>query len=59
MTYEELAEYIANLTTEQKQQDVTILVSGVNEYYPLVGDYPAVEADADDVLDAGHPYLVI
>jgi hypothetical protein len=37
MTYKELAEYISNLTEEQQNQDVTIFVSGVDEYYPLVG----------------------
>jgi hypothetical protein len=59
MTYRELAEYISNLADEQKDNDVTVFVSGVDEYYALVGDYPAVEADGDDVLDNGHPYLVI
>ena len=59
MKYRDLAEYINNLSDEQKDQDVTIFVSGVGEYYALVGDYPTVEADANDVLDAGHPYLVI
>lgn len=59
MTYRDLAEYIGNLTDEQKDSSVTIFVYGVEEYYPLMGDYPAVEAEGDDVLDDGHPYLVI
>ncbi len=59
MTYRELAEYISNLTDEQKDSDVTVFVSGVEEYYTLVGDYPALEANGDDVLDDGHPYLAI
>ena len=59
MTYRELAEYISNLTDEQKNSDVTVLVSGAGEYYSLVEDYPAVEADCSDVLDENHPYLVI
>ena len=59
MTYNELAEYIGNLTDEQKDTDVTVYVSGVDEYYSLVGDYPVVEAERSDVLDKSHPYLVI
>ena len=59
MTYRELAEYISNLTDEQKDCDVTVFVSGVAEYYSLVGDYPATEAESSDVLDENHPYLVI
>ncbi len=61
MTWAELAEYIGNLSQEQQQTDVTVYVSGVDEFYPLVADYPVVEASADktDVLDDGHPYLVI
>lgn len=59
MTYKDLGEYIKNLSPDQLNQDVTIYVSGLDEYYSLVGDYPAVEADADDVLDIGSPYLVI
>jgi hypothetical protein len=59
MTYSELAELISNMNNEQKSQTVTVYVSGVDEYYGLVGDYPVVESEADDVLDQGHPYLVI
>jgi len=59
MTYRELSEYIENLTEEQKNCDVTVYVSGVDEYYSLVGDFPALESDHDDVLDKDHPYLVI
>lgn len=54
MTYAELAEYISNLTDEQKQMDVTVLVRGVDEYYPLNDEYPAVT----EVL-IGTPYLII
>lgn len=59
MTYKELAEYISNLTEEQINCDVTVYVSGTDEFYSLVGDYPALEAEADDVLDQGHPYLAV
>ena len=59
MNYRELAEYISNLTDEQKDSDVTVYVSGIAEYYSLVADYPAVEAESSDVLNENHPYLVI
>ena len=60
MTYRELAEYINNLDQTQLDSDVTVYVSGVNEYYGLVGDYPVTESTEDcDVLDPNHPYLVI
>lgn len=60
MTYQELKEALIEFTDEQLQQDVTIFVSGVGEFYGLVGDYPLVESDdANDVLDVGHKYLVI
>lgn len=59
MTYRELAEYISNLSDEQQNSDVTIYVSGVDEFYSLVGDYPIVEHFGDDVLRHEHPYLVI
>ena len=58
MTYRELAEYISNLSEEQKDCDVTVFISGVEEYYSL-SQYPVVEADGDDVLDDGHPYLAV
>jgi len=49
---------------------VTVFVSGVNEFYPLVQDYPFVVVDREiqneftpgaqeSALDEGHPYLVI
>lgn len=60
MTYAELAKYIGNMTPEQQATDVTVYVTGDDEYYGLVEDYPVVEADdSDDVLDPTHPYLVI
>ena len=60
MTFAELAELIAAMTDEQQQMDVTVLVSGVGEYYPLVGDYPVLQAGYDhDVLPKGQNYLVI
>ena len=61
MTYRELAEYISKLNDEQQDSDVTVYVMGAGEFYPLVPNYPVSEAKEidNDVLDEGHPYLVI
>ena len=60
MTYRELLNELKQFTPEQLDQDVTIHVSGVDEFYALVGDYPIVESnDTCDVLDPGHKYLCI
>ena len=60
MTWQDLKDEINKFSEEQLKQDVTIFVSGVNEYYPVISDYPLVESDDTcDVLDPGHKYLVI
>lgn len=65
VTYRDLEKFIAKMSDKQKNCDVTIFVSGVAEFYSLVDPdtndmfYPMVEADETDVLDYGHPYLVI
>ena len=61
MTYRELAEYISKLNDEQQDSDVTVYVMGAGEFYPLVVGCPVSEAKEidNDVLDEGHPYLVI
>lgn len=61
MTYAELLERLQNATPEQLQQDVTVYVSGVDEFYALVHDHPVCETveDKHDQLDPGHLYLVI
>lgn len=65
VTYRDLANFIANMSEDQKNCDVTIFVSGVSEFYSLVDPhandsmYPMCESDETDVLDIGHPYLVI
>lgn len=60
MTWEDLKNAIKDFTEEQLKQDVTIYVSGEDEFYGLVGDYPLVESDDTcDQLDPGSKYLVI
>jgi hypothetical protein len=51
MTYEQLGKIIEGMTEEQKQMDVTVAVDG--EYWEGHLD----EADEDDVLDEGHPFI--
>jgi hypothetical protein len=61
ITYRELIENLKGLPDARLDDTVTVFVSGVGEFYPLVEDYPFVvsEGERQDVLDAGHPYLVI
>ena len=60
MTYAQLAEKISTMTEDQLNSDVTVYVSGVDEFYSVVDDYPfLISCDDTDVLDIGHPYLVI
>lgn len=61
MSYRELLVEISKMTPEQQAQTVTVFVTGENEYYSLMSDYPIAVSDpkVNDVLDPNHPYLVI
>ena len=60
MTYAQLAEKIRVMSDEQLNSDITVYVSGVDEFYSAVYYYPfSVSCDDTYVLDIGHPYLVI
>ena len=70
MKYRELLAELQGMNPEQLNQDVTVYVSGVGEFYGLVGDYPLVVVNheiqneftpgsQESALDEGHPYLVI
>ena len=59
MNYRQLLEELQQLNEEQLAQDVTVYVSGVDEYYALRSDYPVAISETDDVLDGDHFYLVI
>jgi hypothetical protein len=61
ITYKDLLENLQAMTPEQLNQNVTVYVSGVDEFYSLVQDYPIAVAQPEnnDVLDPGHTYLVI
>ena len=54
MTYADLAKAISKMTPEQQNMDLTIHTIG--EYYPA---YLLISSDANDVLDANHPYFKI
>jgi hypothetical protein len=58
MTWKELKEHIEKMTEEQRNTDVTVYVTGVDEYYPLHG-HEIDTSITDDVLDKGHPFLII
>jgi hypothetical protein len=66
ITYRELIENLKSLPDARLDDTVTVYVSGVGEFYPLVQDYPFVVVDGKSApgdpefaLDEGHPYLVI
>jgi hypothetical protein len=57
ITYKELANLILHeMSPEQQEQDITIFVPGVDEYYPAT---LAFTDDDCDVLDPGHPILTL
>jgi hypothetical protein len=56
MTYSQLFQILKELTSDRLQDDVTVQNSDTGEFYG-VGDV-AISED-DDVLDAGHIYLVV
>ena len=61
LTYRELIENLKALPDARLDDTVTVFVTGVGEFYPLVQDSPFVVADSNtnDQLDDGHPYMVI
>lgn len=57
MKYRNLLEMLQNLTEEELDKDVTVLSNGIGEFYPVVN--AMFYADDSDVLDQGHPYLIL
>jgi len=58
MTYKELAFQLSLLNVEQQQQDVTVLVRGYDEFYPVKGKLQLADPK-ETILDPNHPYLVV
>lgn len=56
MNYRELAEYILAQPEDVQNQDVTVFVPGVDEYYPTAIVYTD---DSCDVLDDGHMVITL
>ena len=56
MNYRQLAEYILGQPEHVQNQDVTVFVPGVDEYYPTAIAYTD---DSCDVLDDGHMVITI
>lgn len=59
MKYRDLLAQLKQLDSTQLDMDVTVYVSGEDEFYAAVHDYPFEFTDVADVLDAHHPYIVI
>lgn len=59
LTYRELIENLKALPDERLDDNVTVYVSGEDEFYPLREDYPFATAAQNSVLDDGHPILII
>lgn len=57
MKYRQLLDHLNSMSAEELDMNVTVLLNGVGEFFPVV---PIMMfADQSDVLDQGHPYLVI
>lgn len=57
MKYRNLLEMLQNFSEEELDNDVTILSNDIGEFYPVVN--AMFYADDSDVLDQGHPYLIL
>lgn len=58
MTYSKLLDELKELSPEQLDRTVTLLVDDVDEYYDINGMFISTSDDTD-VLDNGHPVLYI
>lgn len=60
-TYRDLLEHLQTLPPEQLDKDVTVFVLGVGEFYPLLdgNSFGVANPEVNDVLDAGHLYLIV
>lgn len=56
LTYRQLQEFISNMDPVRLDDNVTVYDGTAGEYRPVSGCEIVTE---DDVLDAGHPVLVV
>ena len=57
LTYLDLLRKCASLTPEQLQMNVSVFNSETSKYHPVTGC--KMSDEENDVLDEGHPYIVI
>ena len=55
LTYKDLEEIIKNMSEEEKNNNVSVYVQGVDEFYSVT----ETKRDTSGILDDGHIYLVI
>lgn len=56
MTYQQLFDYLKNLSKEDLAKNVTVFDSNNGEFMPVSSVNVTTE---EDILDAGHPFLEI
>lgn len=55
MTYAELRDMINRMSPEKRQEPVTVYVSELGDYFPLVQDYPFI-TDLDKNEETGESF---
>lgn len=58
MTYRELLATLNKLSDDQLDMDVSVYIEDLDEFHPTTG-VGIASAILTDVLDEGHPYLII
>ena len=59
MTYLQLSDILSIMTKEQLCTDVTIYLSGKDEYYKVEDNEFYTDDMVEDRLDHGHPFLIV
>jgi hypothetical protein len=60
ITYRELQRMLGRMTDEQLDMDISVYSEAPDEFYSVEGiGFIKDGEEASDVLDVGHPYLVI
>lgn len=63
ITWSELAQFIEQMTPEQRGTDVTVLLKDESEFYPCTGTGINSDDEGDEdsfaELDPSHPYIMI
>jgi len=56
MTYRDLLEHLTGLNPHELDMNATVYLPDIEEFIPLAFfDY----SDSSDVLDEGHPYIIV